>query len=326
MTGSLLPLGKGEPRARRRLAAIVLVYLWEAAFALLVASPMHAWARRAWGAHPDGDRVLWEPGGRELLIWLGQPDGSLAIALRVAMLLLIAGAVASQLPLGALVASLAFARDDEGRAPHAVAAARAGVGAFLPLTGLLALLAIAQGIVLGLGVFASSAIDHRLAERLGDARSFTLRLVVLGIFVLLALALGVFADLARAAIGREAGFAAARGSVHPAWNVMLRGIRVAMTASRGRRGLGGLGAAMGAWGWRALAGVALVGVGYAAAGAFGVGGGGALVLVAVVHQLVVLGRTGLRASWLAHALRMIAPAQDDLLGRNEEPRPSSASK
>src|SRR5690606_3936791 len=54
-----------EVRARRRPVATLLVYFWELAWALLVAAPVHAWARRSWGTHPDGDAVLFRPGARE---------------------------------------------------------------------------------------------------------------------------------------------------------------------------------------------------------------------------------------------------------------------
>src|SRR5260221_8918144 len=64
------------------------------------------------------------------------------------------------------------------------------------------------------------------------------------------------------------------------------------------------------WGWRAL--VSLAPVAAAAALAEGIGGRGgiALVVLALVHQAVVLARVALRASWLARAVRVVdgAPA------------------
>lgn len=311
-------LAAGEIRARKRPGAIVLLYLWELAFALLIATPIHAWARRAWGSHPDGDAVLWKDGGRALLTWLGQVDAALPVVSRTAIVLLVVGAVFSQLPLGALLASLAFERGPTppnfprtlgGQSPRAGTAMRAGMNAFFPLVVVLAFLAVTNAIVLGLGTALASAMDHGFERKLGDAQSFQLHVAVVAFFFLISAFAGVFVDLARAAIGREAGLASMRGSVHPAWNMMLRGIRVAITTSRNR----GIYRALRAWAVRAGSGVVLLAIGWIAASSLGGKGGGALIALWVIHQGVVLGRVALRASWLAHATRMIVPAQDELL-------------
>jgi len=95
-----------EIRARQRPVAFVLLYLWELAWSLLIAAPIHAWARRSWGAHPDGDGVLFRPGARELATWIGGADEAAAVVVRMTILLLVVGAIIGQVPLGALVASL----------------------------------------------------------------------------------------------------------------------------------------------------------------------------------------------------------------------------
>lgn len=309
----MTPIAPSDIKARKRPVALLFVYGAELVWALAVATPVHAWARRVWGAHPEGDALLWRPGGRELLIWLGQDDAGLAVTARTTIVLLMLGAVLMQLPLGALLASLAFSRDDgEGggqggarRSLRPLAAMRVGLGAFLPLAGVLALASVAAIIVLVLGALASSAVDRGLTERLGDARSFQIHLVTFGLFLALAAGIGVVVDLARAAIGRESGIAVSSGAASPAWTVMLRGVQTALRASRR-----GLLRAMLAWAWRAALGLALVGVGYYAAQALGGRGGMALFALFVVHQLVVLGRVALRASWLARALAIVAPVQD----------------
>jgi hypothetical protein len=233
------------------------------------------------------------------------------------MVLLVVGAVLMQLPLGALLASLAFSREaaagaeaeasvrPRARAPRMMAAVRVGVGAFMPLCGVLALGTVAAIVVVALGAIVASAIDHGLADRLGDARSFTLRLVIFAFFLAIASVIGVIVDLARAAVGREAGIAAARGTSSPGWSVMLQGVRTALSVARR-----GLRRATLAWAWRAAIGVALIGAGYGAAQLLGGRGGSTLTVLFIVHQMVVLGRTALRASWLAHAIALIAPVQD----------------
>lgn len=322
-TEPLLALPAEAIRARRRPVAVALLFAWELAFALLIATPVHAWARRVWGAHPDGDAVLWRDGGHALLTWLGQAEATLPVASRTAILLLVAGAMLSQLPLGALLTSLGFARDDDGRAPRAATAMRAGIHAFFPLLVLLALVALTDAVVLGCGGALAPVVDRGFERSLGDARSFQLSVVVFGLFLLVTAVIGVFVDLARAAIGREAGLASIRGTVHPAWNVMLRGLRVAMTTMKRR----GVARTFGAWAGRAALGAVLLGVGWLASSALGGRTGGAIVALFFVHQLVVLGRVALRASWLAHATRLVVPAQDELLElaavRASEPPPPS---
>ncbi len=151
------PLDPSAMHARKRPVAIAMMFAAELAWALVVATPVHEWAKRAWGAHPDGDAVLFAPGGRDLLMWLGQEDAGLSVTARTTLVLLVVGAVLLQLPFGALVASLAFGREvaaapsappagGEEEAPVAapvmrslrlVTALKIGVGAWLPLAALL---------------------------------------------------------------------------------------------------------------------------------------------------------------------------------------------
>jgi len=320
----MIPLLPNEIRARKRPVAVLFLYFAELAWALLIATPVHAWARRAWGAHPDGDAVLFVPGGHDLLLWLGKEDAALPVSFRTMMVLLAVGAVVMQLPLGALLASLAFSRGptknadayadvdadpavtdvNAGRAPTTVSSLRAGVGAFLPLSALLALGTLVTILVVGIGALASSAVDHGLAESVGDARSYIFRLVTLGFFCAIAAVIGVFVDLARAAIGHEAGTALAAGTSSSAWSMMVRGIKTAGKTSRRAIWRATL-----AWGGRAVAGVALIALGYVAADMLGGSGGYALFALFLIHQGVVLGRVALRASWMARALSLVTHAQ-----------------
>jgi hypothetical protein len=175
----------------------------------------------------------------------------------------------------------------------------------MPLAGALALATLVTTILLVGGVVAASAVDHAFESRLGDARSFQLRLVTLVLFLLLACVAGVLVDLARAAIARESGINLSSGETRPAWTVLARSLRVAFRTSRSR-----LRHALLAWAWRAALGVGLIALGYVAAHVLGGRGGGALAALFVIHQLVVLGRVALRASWLARAVAFVTPVQD----------------
>lgn len=309
----MTPLSIRSMHARKRPLAVAFVFLVELGWALLVATPVHVWARTVWGGHPDGDAVLFADGARELMVWLGQSDAAFPVVARTTTVLLAGGAVLMQLPLGALVASLAFGRivqtDDDGtvqiRSLRLRSALQVAVSAFLPLVALLVLGAIASLIVLLLGGLAASGLDSTLTGWLGDARSFTVRALLFGVFAALAAVIGVVVDLARAAVVREAGISAASETSSPAWSVMLRGVRIALKTSRA-----GLGRAVLGWTGRAIVGVALVAIGYVAADGLGGSGGASLVLLFVIHQAVVLGRVALRASWMARALSLVAPVQD----------------
>ena len=314
----MTPLAPPSILARKRPIAIASMFAAELAWAFVVATPVHEWVRRAWGSHPDGDAVLFAPGGHDLLMWLGQEDAGLGVTTRTTLVLLVVGAVLLQLPFGALVASLAFGREAEPRAAETgdaagptralrvVTALQVGIGAWLPLAALLALSSLVTVVVLSLGGIVASVVEHSLTGSLGDAPSFTVRLVLIALFAAVAAVLGVVVDLARAAVVREVGIASAHGESSPAWSTMFRGLRTAIGAARR-----GLGRATLGWAARAVVGLALVALGYVAATFLGGRGGAALTGLFVVHQSVVLGRVALRASWMARALARIAPVQDE---------------
>jgi hypothetical protein len=290
-----VPLDPARIRARRRPRAILLVWAWELACAFVIAMPIHAWARHTWGADTYGDGVLFPPGNRAVLAWLGEDGPALPIVVRTSLILFVLFAIVSQLITGALVASLAT--EKAGKEAPVSFALRAGAVAFLPMIGIGVAFGAIEGFVLGVGFFVSSAVDHALQASLGDARSFTARLLVFAVFVVLMLAIGVMGDLARVEIARGAAIDAPLAS---AARRMREGIVVALRAARQR-----LGQAMLAWGWRAALALALVYVGGVAGGLVGARGGVVLWGLFIVHQTIVLMRAGLRASWLANALRIV---------------------
>lgn len=285
-------------RARRRPIAVLFVWLWETVCAFLVATPVHAWAARVWGAHPDGDAALFRPGGHALLSWLGDDGAALAIVSRSTLLALLVFGIAGQLVTGALVASLATGVGPRRRGPPAAFCLRVGGASFFPLLGASALFGLVQASVLGLGLFVSSALDHALATGLGEARAFTVRLVVLACFAVAACAIGVVADFARVSIARAAALAI---DERPSLGLALRrALGASFAAARGH-----LGSACLSWGIRTVASLALLVASARAGDLVGGRGGGALWVLFAVHQGVIFARAALRASWLANALRLV---------------------
>jgi hypothetical protein len=296
-------------RARRRPLAILFVFAWELAWALVVATPAHAWARRVFGAHPDGDAALFVPGAADRLAWVGPMDAAEATVFRVTALLVLVGVILSQVPLGVLLASLALGRDETGRAPTLADARRASAATFLPLLTTLAVASALQIALLGLGGIAGSALAGALTSSLGEIGAARLGFAAFVPFALLVLALGVAADLVRAAVVRDSalGLGAGPGDgehAATAWGSFLLGLGDAW-----RVGPRGFGRAFVAWAGRGLAGVGVVLLGALASERLGGRGGFALVALFAIHQVAVLLRTALRASWLARALRFTSRSQ-----------------
>lgn len=262
---------------KQRLATLLL-WVYELLAALVLVTPVHAWARAFWGTHPDGDAGAFEPGGYELLAWLSADAPTLGSVARTTVVMLVVFGIASQ-----LVTAIALALLDDRPA------VRAGAEAFFPMALLTALTGSMQLFVLGVGFLLSSRTDHAFAARLGDARSFLARIVVFAVFAALAVGIGVFADLARAACLRRDD-----ERLLP----RLRGSLVDATRAP-------LGRALASWAWRAALAGALVWLGAKAGDVTASRGGSALVALFLFHQLVVLARAGIRASWLGVALARV---------------------
>lgn len=304
------PVPPEAMRARRRPLAVLAVFGLELVWSLVVATPAHAWARAAWGAHPDGDGVLWTPGGGDLLAWLADEGPGRVVVVRTTLALVALGVVLAQAPLGALLASLAFGREQDGKRPLGAAQAAAlAMRAFVPLGTLFVIASIVQAVALVGFALSGVAFASALSSRLGDGGAFAVRVVVTGLGVVAAGAVGAVVDVGRAAAVQAVALdgAAPRNeeeSAIPRRSPSVVGLR-AIWASRGRP----LRTAMLAWAWRAALGLALVGAGAMAADGLGGRAGGALALLVLAHQLVVLGRTSLRASWLARASAIAARAR-----------------
>ncbi len=284
--GPIVPLPAELVRARSRPRAILGMYAWESVLALLAAAPAMALVRAAYGRGPAGDAPLWEGGALPLLAMLTREGNGARAALSAASVVLLLAAVAGLVPLAALLETMAFSTPGGDR----IGAARAldrGLLAFRPFLRLLAIVAIGQVLAIGCGVLLGEAAQGWTERLLGEARAQQAAIVVGGAIAALALALAVVHDLGRAAVVRRE-----VPAVHA----------LAIGGGALRRAPLSLGWA---WGWRAAASLALLLAGGAAAGLLGGRSGLPLVELWAAHQLVVLGRVALRASWLARALRAV---------------------
>jgi hypothetical protein len=288
----LVLLANDSMRARRRPGIILFVWIWEALVALVAAWPIAAVIHGAYGHHPAGDAPLWNPGGQEIIdLFQHIARGRPALGVGIAGTILIS-AFGGVIPLAALLTSMAYVTR-EPRAPRLRQLANRALAAAPALLVLLVIMLSVQGLVGGLGLAVAGALDSELSASFGEPRA-DLVVVALLLFVgLLVALLGVVHDLAQAAAVRFRG--GAFGSLRSA----LGALRLAPFGT------------FWSWAWRALAAIVPVGVVALVAERLGGREGMALVVLVVLHQLTLLVRVALRASWLAKALRSV----DALSGR-----------
>jgi hypothetical protein len=268
------------------LRAIAAVWLWELGCAWVLAAPVHAWAKSVFGQHPYGDQSLFEPRGLALLEWLDAGGPALGIVLRVTLVLFVVFGLMSQVVSGAVIGRLVTRSG-------LIDSVRTGLAAFFPLLAAAILFGALQAFFLGIGFFASSALDHALQASRGDERAFLARLIVFGVFCIFAGIVGVAGDLAKVAVGREI----AENGARPFRDGMLTGLRTARAT---------IGRATIAWGWRAAIIGLLVVAGGMANDVVGTKAGGALWLLFGFHQILIVARAALRTGWLERALAFTA--------------------
>jgi len=307
--------------------------------------PTAAWATSVWGAHPEGDAVLFRPGAYELLTWLGDSGPALAATSRTSLVLALVSLVLGQLALGALLASLALGRDellppgeaaiveaagaasgDGGRSPQekdsAVLALQSSAFGQRPKTALglqpkpsEALYVGAKALVPMAVLFLAAAIVEGIIVGVGILltgylyNALALRLGDSPSFIVRMATLTCFILVACiAGVVFDVARAAAVLGCSPGGrggSITKRAISTALVVARQA-----LAAASIAWAWRAALGAIAVGLGYAASSALGGRGGIALVMLFAAHQFVVFVRVALRASWLARATRLAAYVHD----------------
>lgn len=284
--GELILLATDAMRARRRPLAVVLVWAWESLLALLLAWPIAGAVRHAYGEHPQGDAPLFYPGAHELLDLVDHTATLRADITAEAGILSLVAAIFGLLPLGALLASIAYATRDR-RAPPTSQALALAARAFLPLLLLTVVTRVAQGVVLFVALLVTDAVSSAASGPFGDARAQQLWVLVMFVFVVALSGVGVAGDLSRASLIRDR-----RG--------FLQALRMGLRTMRRAKLV-----ALWSWAWRAAAGLVPVAMGSVVADRLGGLGGFALFALFVVHQAIALSRVALRASWLAKSLRLV---------------------
>jgi hypothetical protein len=282
----VVPLPTMSIHARSRPRAIIGVWAWESSLALVGCVPAAALVRAAYGRHSAGDAPLWRPGALPLLGLLSREANGVRAATTTAALILLLATVAGLVPLAALMITISRTTLD-GRAIGGARSVEGALRTFRPLALLLVVFGVGQGLVVGTAFLLGESAQSWTQVSLGEARAQQLALVLGAAVLLGAVALGVVHDLARAAVIRFE-------------------LRPMVALVVGARALRRRPIAVGwSWTWRFLASLApLVAVAWLA-NRIGGRGGIALIVLAGLHQSVVLSRVALRASWLAKAIRTV---------------------
>jgi hypothetical protein len=275
-------------RARRHPWALVGLWGWQTGLAATASLPAASLVSATFRGGPRGDAPLWDAGGHALLDFAWHGARGLAPVTVAAELALVIGAIAGLVPTAAAMIAMACATGDRrGAGP-----VRSMAGALRAAPRLLLLWMIvraSQATLVGVGAAGALGIET-WAQAMGEVRAERLGIAVGFTFLVAASGLGVVHDLARAVVVRE------RAS---GMHALVRGAR---TFGRAPLPL------WWSWAWRAL--VSLMPILAAAAVATRIGGrsGGALVILAVLHQAVVVSRVAVHASWLSCALRSVDSA------------------
>lgn len=271
-------------RARTRPLAIVLVAGFRLLCAALVALPIAVAFGRPASEFPHGDAVLFEPGAELLVEVLRVHFDSLRNAMTLSCVLAFVLALPSLLATAALV--VALASDERLRLGTWVSRALSVWPSFVGLWGIALLASGVLGLVMALvEVLAIEPLSDRMNERSGDL----MLIAGLGVTVLVMLSCSILADLARAAIVRFDG-------------TLRSAIRCAGRTLRQRPGavlLGWLAPAL--WSLAIVLGAAWL----TTRARLDRPGAPAVLSVMMIHALVVLALTALRATWLARALRLV---------------------
>lgn len=270
-------------RALSRARPVLTLWAFRVGAGLVVSYPA-ARTLSAFSPSPDGDALLFAPGGLHLMeaLRLGwRPLGAAAESTSAVGLGL---AFAGLFPLAASLALLAHPR---ATVPEAAARAAEALPGLLLLGGATVL---AQGAVAVFSSMALSQLSYSLGS-LANEKTADLLVLLAGLVVLsVVLTLGLVQDLARAAIVHH--------RMRPVGAAIV-GLR-ALVARPGAVARGWLGPAG--------LGVALVGATAWAVGAIDVSrpGAGRIAAALALHQATVLVLAGLRVRWLSRTLILVA--------------------
>ncbi len=284
-------------RARRRPFAVMALYAFQLVLSLIIAWPIARGLAAAFGGHPRGDAVLFDDGGWALLTLRSAYDRGSPSVWALLTIVTLFGAVVSLVPLAGVLTSISHATP-ELAAPRPKHLAPYIVVTFRPLLYMLAMGTALELALIAVAAWVFGAVREGLQARYGDARADQLAVISCGIVLLFACAAAVVHDLARAAVVRF------RSSTFSAIRVAL------VTFKRGPLRV------FWSWAWRAIASLALVGVVALFVPRFGARPNmafGSIAAIGLIHQLVVIARVSLRASWLARALRAVDAARPSRL-------------
>ena len=285
MTARAVPAGGPRRLSRRRAIAqgVTLVWASESLTAVVAVFPAACLVRTALADDPESDARLLRDGSRALLWLLSRNAPGVTAAAETAALVFAVGGFAVITSWAALMFLLASppARPRWFGIAGAVSAALRALPAFV---GLLLAFAVAQAITIGAGVGLGVLVAALAHDGLGEARSDQIGAAVACPFVIATVWLGLVQDLARVAIVRF------RMAPLPAL--------VAGFQTFGRRPW----ALTFSFGWRAAGALGAIAIASAVIGWRGTGGLLGLLLAALIHQTVVIGRILFRTSWLAVAL------------------------
>lgn len=286
-------------RARRRPFGVLAFWALRLLAAWLLAVPI-AGALGGGGVarFPEGDALLFAPGATYLMEALRRGLGPLVAGLQNAAWFAVILGYLSLVPLAGLLYALCHA----GRLrPGDVA--RGALEQLAPFTLLAGLTLLAQAAAAVLGIILVSVLRASIYESM-NVRSADLALLgAAGIVLLVVLGIGLLEDLARAALVRHR-----RG--------LGSALRTALHTAR-QRPL----AALSTWLAPATWSVAAITVGALAVGHLHVERAGSWRVLGALalHQLVALALVGLKAQWLAGALRLVGkpeqPEQDSVTPR-----------
>ncbi len=273
-------------RARRHPWALAGLWGWQSALAVVVSWPAASFVASIYGTPPRRDGPLWDSGGHALLDFLWHGARGLAPIATTAEMALGICATVGLLPAAAAMVAIAYTKADR-RPVGFVGSAGGAVRAMPSLLWLLLVVGLAQAATVVLGVLIAEGAQAWLHDGWGEQRADRVAAAIAVVFAIAASGVGVMHDLARAAVlcRRLTG-----------WRALGLGARVF-----GRAPL----PLWWSWAWRAVTSWIPVLAAAAVAARVGGRGGGPLILLAVLHQGVVLSRVALRTSWLAKALRSV---------------------
>jgi hypothetical protein len=266
-------------RARRHPWAILGLYGWQSVLAVMAVSPFASLAGAAYGNDPRRDAPLWAAGGHALLDFLQHEKHGLVAAGSSAAAILLLGLIAGLVPMAAALVAIACTTR-AGRNVGLTRSLAAGFGLFpamltlLVITGVLLVFLALAGLAIG------DVVEAWCHKALGEAHAQQIAAVAVLPLILAASVVGVVQDLARSAVVRfDVG----------AW----RGLSFGVATFR-RTPI----AVWWSWAWRATASLVPVAAVALVSGA---------VVLAALHQAVIVARIAIHLSWWSRALRAVEP-------------------